>query len=129
MMQPSQPDRVQDTAQERTEYALNRTYMAATRTYFAMLRTGLAIAGGGVLITSILAEGWPNWIIGLLASIFIIVGFLVMIIALWRYRRLAQELATQEGLDVIAPSALMLLTVLLMIALVVVLALFLLAPA
>ena len=40
--------------------------------------TGLAIAGGGSAITAVLARDWPDWVVGLLASVFIIVGFTIV---------------------------------------------------
>ena len=85
-----------DLSQTRTDYALERTHMAATRTYFALLRTGIAIAGGGTLITTILGDGWPDWLIGALAGLFIIVGFTIMIAGLQRYIFIADKLAGND---------------------------------
>jgi len=112
-------------SQARTDYALERTHMAATRTYFALLRTGIAIAGGGTLITTILGEGWPDWLVGLLAGLFIVVGFTIMIAGLQRYIFIAKKLAGEDEFRIISPKLLVLLTAVLQIATVAVLILFL----
>lgn len=112
-------------SQARTDYALERTHMAATRTYFALLRTGIAIAGGGTLITTILGDGWPDWLIGTLAGLFIIVGFTIMIAGLQRYIFIAHKLAGNDEFRIISPKLLVLLTAVLQIATVAVLILFL----
>jgi putative membrane protein len=113
-------------AQERTDWAHERTHMAATRTYFSLLRTGIAIAGVGALVTSILADGWPEWVIGLLSSIFIFIGFAIVIAGLQRYLIIAKKLlsATDE-LNVMSPRLLISLTVILQVATVTVFILFL----
>lgn len=114
-----------DSAQTRTDYALERTHMAATRTYFALLRTGLAIAGGGTLVTSILAEGWPDWVIAILSSAFILVGFVIMIAGLQRYISEIENLSGKEEFKIISPKLLFVLTLILQAATVIVLILFL----
>ena len=115
----------QKLAQERTDWAYERTHMAATRTFFALLRTGLAIAGGGTLVTSMLAQGWPDWVVGLLSAIFIVVGFTIMLGGLHRYHRIAKRLAVEEELDTIPLGLVTTLTILLQAATVAVLILFL----
>ena len=114
-----------DPAQTRTDYALERTHMAATRTYFALLRTGIAIAGGGAIVTSILANGWPEWVIGILSASFILVGFTIMIAGLQRYIFIAKSLASSDELRVISPNLLISLTIILQITTVLVVVLFL----
>jgi uncharacterized membrane protein YidH (DUF202 family) len=114
-----------DLAQIRTDFSLERTHMAVTRTYFALLRTGIAIAGGGTLITTILAEGWPDWIVGILAGLFIIVGYAIMIAGLQRYIFIADKLAGNDEFRIISPKFLIVLTAVLQIATVAVLILFL----
>lgn len=116
----------QDLAQERTDWAYERTQMAATRTFFALLRTGLAIAGGGSAITAILAEGWPGWVVGLLAGVFIIIGFSIMLGGLQRYQRLARRLSVESDFAAIPVRLVVVMTIALQAATVVVLVLFLL---
>ncbi len=115
----------QELAQERTGWAYERTQMAATRTFFALLRTGLAIAGGGSAITAILARDWPDWVVGLLATVFIVVGFAIMLGGLHRYRQIAERLAVEGEVEAIPARLVIVLTVVLQVATVVVLVLFL----
>lgn len=85
-----------ELAQDRTDWALERTYMAATRTFFALLRTGIAIAGGGTLVTTFLASTWPEWVVGTLSGVFILVGFSIMSVGLQRYHHIANTVAVDE---------------------------------
>ncbi len=116
----------QELAQERTDWAYERTQMASTRTFFALLRTGLAIAGGGSAITAILAEGWPDWVVGLLAGVFIVIGFFIMLGGLQRYQRLARRLSVEDDFEAIPIRLVVIMTIALQVATVIVLALFLL---
>jgi putative membrane protein len=116
----------QELAQERTDWAHERTQMASTRTFFAMLRTGLAIAGGGSAVTAILAYDWPDWVVGLLASVFILVGYTIMLDGLQRYRKMAERLAVEGEVEAIPTRLIVALTVVLQVATVIVLVLFLL---
>ena len=125
-MMPNKDQTNQDLAQQRTGWAYERTQMAAIRTYFALLRTGLAIAGGGALITSILARGWPEWVIWLLASVFVVVGFGIMILGLRNYHQITQQLAIEDESTAISIRWLVALTVILLLATIAVLILFLL---
>ena len=117
----------QELALERTDYAFERTHMAATRTFFALLRTGLAIAGGGTLITTILADGYPDWLIGLLSSVFILVGFTITIGGLRRYHALAKRLAVSDDFEAMPIQLISAMAALLLAATIIVLALYLLA--
>lgn len=115
----------QKLAQERTDWAYERTQMASTRTFFALLRTGLAIAGGGSAVTAILARDWPDWVVGLLASVFILVGFAIMLGGLQRYRKMAERLAVEGEVEAIPTRLIVVLTVVLQAATLAVLILFL----
>ena len=114
-----------DLAQLRTDFALERTHMAATRTFFALLRTGMAIAGGGALVTSILADGWPDWLVGLLSGVFILVGFTIMLAGLQRYIFIAKTITVDNDINIISPKLLVVLTIALQVATLLVLILFL----
>ncbi|MGC4113270.1 MAG: hypothetical protein QM765_01050 [Myxococcales bacterium] len=72
---------------------LDKTYLAATRTLFALLRTGSVIAGGGALATSLLVKGWPRWVVVLLSSGFVLLGYWMMWSALKKGRQLRARLA------------------------------------
>jgi len=121
----NKPLNQQDMAQERTDWAHERTQMAATRTLFALLRTGLAIAGGGAAVTTILASGYPDWVIGGLSAVFIIIGFSIMLGGLQRYHQMAQRLAVSDEVETIPIRLITAMIVLLQIATLTVLILFL----
>ena len=126
MTQKNDTISAQDLARERTDWAYERTQMASTRTFFALLRTGLAIAGGGSAITAVLAEGWPDWVVGLLAGVFIVIGFSIMLGGLQRYRQLAERLRVENDFAAIPVRLVVVMTVALQVATVIVLVLFLL---
>ncbi|HEY8210955.1 MAG TPA: DUF202 domain-containing protein [Myxococcaceae bacterium] len=70
---------------------LDRTYMAASRTLLAMVRTGASIAGGGALVTKLLVQGWPSWVVIALSSAFVILGYWLMWAALKKGRQLRAQ--------------------------------------
>ena len=120
------------TAQERvpsttTQLAEQRTYMAAERTFFAILRTGLAIAGAGTVIVSILGSSWPDWLSVALASVFIFVGYTMMLVGLRSYRAMAAQLAPDRKLQITSPALITFLTIVLQVAVVLVVGLYLLS--
>ena len=126
-MTPNNDQARQDLAQQRTGWAHERTQMAAIRTYFALLRTGLAIAGGGAIITSILARDYPDWVIWLLASVFVVVGFGIMILGLRNYHKITQQMAIEDQATAVSIRWLVALTVILLLATTTALILFLLS--
>lgn len=79
---------------------LDPTFLAATRTLFAMLRTGSVVAGGGALVTKLLAEGWSRWVVAALSSAFVALGYWIMWAALRKGRilRARYEALGKEGL-------------------------------
>jgi hypothetical protein len=81
-----------------------------------LLRTGLAIAGGGALKTSILARDWPEWVIWLLSTVFVVVGFGVMIVGLQKYNQITEQLAIEDEPSAISFPLLAALTVILQLA-------------
>jgi uncharacterized membrane protein YidH (DUF202 family) len=105
--------------------ALQRTHMAVERTFFSVLRTGLAIAGAGTVIVTILGTQWPWWLSTLLAGIFIVVGYIMIIAGLRRYQKVASRLRIEHKLEVISPKLITFLTITLQVAVAVVLILFL----
>ena len=97
--------------------------MAVERTYLATLRTGFAIAGAGTVIVTILGRSWPEWLSLLLAGIFIVVGYTMIIVMLERYQKIVSKLRVDEELDVISPKYTIIITVILQVTLAVVLGL------
>lgn len=81
---------------ESSHLTLERTHMAATRTLLALVRTGAAIAGGGALVTELLVKGWPHWVVVMLSSAFVILGYTLMWSALKKGRRLRMRLAREH---------------------------------
>ena len=111
----------------RSEMAYERTIMASVRTYMALLRTGLAIAGGGAIITSVLADGWPEWVVAVLSFVFVTIGFGLMLWGLRQYHQMLSLLEPESSLEMPSFRLLTGLTVGLQLTLVVVLILFLLS--
>lgn len=105
-------------------YALERTHMAAERTYFSVLRTGLAIAAAGTVVVAILGERWPEWLILVMAGVFIAVGYTMIIVTLNNYQKIVNRLQIESNLNVMSPRLMIFLTAILQLALVIVLALF-----
>ena len=103
--------------------ALQRTHMAAERTFQATLRTGFAIAGAGTVIVTILGKNWPQWLSILLAGVFIVVGYTMIIIMLERYQKTVNNLRVDHDMDVMSPRYAIILTVVLQVALAIVLGL------
>ena len=105
-------------------YAVERTHMAAERTYYSVLRTGLAIAGAGTVVVAILGESWPEWLSLAMAGIFVAVGYTMIIVTLNNYQKIVQGLQIERKLNVMSPRLMVLLTAILQLALVIVLALY-----
>lgn len=110
-----------------TRLAEQRTYLAAERTLFAVLRTGLAIAAGGSVIVSLLGDRWPSWIQVPLASVFLVVGYALVLLGLRRYQSIARRVEARGGkeLDIVPVRTMTILTYSLEIAITVVVVLFL----
>jgi len=94
--QPS-PKSSETAPPSNSQLAVERTYLAAERTLFSVLRTGLAIVGGGTVIVTLLGEDWPDWVQGLLAGAFLVVGYALVVIGLRRYHGIAGHVKHQDG--------------------------------
>jgi uncharacterized protein DUF202 len=79
-----------------SQFTLDNTHMAATRTLLALLRTGAAISGGGALVTELLVKGWPRWVVVMLSSAFVILGYALMWSAVKTGRQLRVRLAHEQ---------------------------------
>ena len=97
-------------------YALERTHMAAERTYFSVLRTGLAIAAAGTVVVAILGERWPEWLILVMAGVFIAVGYTMIIVTLNNYQKIVNRLQIESDLNVMSPRLMIFLTAILQLA-------------
>jgi len=82
-----------------TQLALDRTHLAATRTQLALIRTGSVIAGGGALATDLLVKAWPRWVVLLLSSGFILLGYWMMWAAVRKAKKLRARLTHEHRSD------------------------------
>jgi len=105
-------------------YAIERTHLAASRTFYSVLRTGLAIAGAGTVVVAILGESWPEWLSLVMATVFIAVGYTMILVTLNNYQKIVNRLQIERKLNVMSPRMTIFLTAILQVALVIVLGLF-----
>src|SRR3954466_4494145 len=82
---------------ESSQPALDTTYMAATRTLLALVRTGAGIAGGGALVTKLLVQGWPRWVVVALSSAFVVLGYWMMWAAVKTGRKMRARVEDADG--------------------------------
>lgn len=111
-----------------THSSLERTHLAASRTLLALIRTGSVIAGGGALATDLLVKTWPRWVVLVLSTGFILLGYWMMWVAVRKAKKLRARLTHDPQTDgfLVTHVQFVLMTVILqiLIALVVVLYLF-----
>ena len=86
----------QPSTGDSSQSLLDSNHMAATRTLLSVVRTGGAIAGGGALVTDLLIKGWPRWVVVMLASSFVVLGYTLMWSALKKGRRLRERLERER---------------------------------
>lgn len=82
-----------------TQLAHDRTHLAATRTLMALVRTGSVIAGGGALATDLLVKAWPRWVVLLLSTGFILLGYWMMWSAVRKAKKLRARLTHEHVTD------------------------------
>jgi len=70
-----------------TDLAIQRTRMDNERDLIAWLRTGLAITGFGAVIPGLLANIEPEWLVDLIATLFVIVGLVTLVAGVQTYHR------------------------------------------
>lgn len=93
-------------AKERTELASERTIMASERTFSAWLRTGITAEAAGLGIGKFLSQKSAFPLAEIIGLIFILMGGIVYLTALWRYQHIARNLREaypQEKIN-IAPT-------------------------
>lgn len=101
-------------AKERTELASERTVMAGERTFSAWLRTGISAEAAGLGIAKFLSRKGAFPLGEIIGLIFIVLGGMVYLTALWRYKHIARILrqAHPQGEIKIAPTWVMSIIVL-----------------
>jgi putative membrane protein len=99
----------EDLAKERTDLASERTIMASERTFSAWVRTGVAAEAAGLGIAKFLNLKSTLPLGEVIGLIFILMGGLVYLTALWRYHHIAQHLREAHPQDeiTIAPTWIM----------------------
>lgn len=119
-------DGASNTTDESTFLAQQRTYLAAERTLFAVIRTGMAIAAGGAVLVQLFGTNWPQWVRIPLVGAFLIVGYLLVIIGLNRYRGIAKRVRRQGGqrMEIVPALYMEILTIALGVAMTIAVALF-----
>jgi putative membrane protein len=82
----------QELAVQRTEWALERTRLANDRTLIAWLRTGLALLGFGAIVPRLLDNVGAQWLVNLLAVLFVIIGTVIVAMGVHAYRHMTNVL-------------------------------------
>lgn len=85
-----------ELAMQRTEWAFRRTRMANERTLIAWLRTGLAMTGFGAIVPRLLFNIEPEWLVNLIAALFVIAGIVTVIVGIRTYRETITEFSEEE---------------------------------
>jgi putative membrane protein len=85
-----------ELALQRTEWASQRTRMANERTLIAWLRTGLAMTGFGAIVPRLLFNIEPEWLVNLIAALFVIAGIVTVIVGIKTYRETITEISEKE---------------------------------
>ena len=70
--------------------------MANERTLIAWLRTGLAMTGFGAIVPRLLFNIEPEWLVNLVATIFVIAGVVTVIVGIRTYRNTTAAISDVE---------------------------------
>lgn len=92
----SHSDDRQQLASDRTDLAEDRTMLANERTYASWMRTGMAAVAVALGFRALLRSFEPDWVVKLIATVFILVGAAVIWFAYQRARNVSQRLETHE---------------------------------
>lgn len=88
-------------AEDRTDFAEDRTVMATERTFAGWLRTAFAAIGIGLGFRALFGEFDPPWLARAIATVFIVMGGVLAIVA---ERRACRTLARLNGHKVDRPD-------------------------
>src|SRR5204862_6241279 len=77
-------ERVEDSADRRTQLAADRTVFAAERSYAAWVRTGLVALASGVGAKKLLSGIIPEWMIVATGSLLVLFSAFCFVAAVWR---------------------------------------------
>ena len=85
-----------ELANQRTEWAFRRTSMANEGTLIAWLRTGLAMTGFGAIVPRLLFNIEPEWVVNLIAALFVTAGIVTVIVGIRTYREIITGISEEE---------------------------------
>lgn len=85
-----------DLAQDRTHLAEDRTLLANERTFSGWARTSLATVGVGLGFNALFAQLDPTWVPKAIATLFILLGIMIIFMAVRRAGAIADKLTTHE---------------------------------
>ncbi len=80
-----------EKAEERTDFAEDRTLLANERTFAGWGRTAFASIGLGLGFQALFKSAEPTWVPKCVATLFILLGMLLIFLAARRANRLLQE--------------------------------------
>ena len=83
---------VEDQSVIRTEMAHERTMLANERTFIAWLRTGLALTAGAAVVTRLLGDFEPAWLVDILAVVLVFTGTGIVLVSAWGYQKVAESM-------------------------------------
>ena len=84
-----------NSADKRTDLALQRTLLAHERTFSAWVRTGIAALAAGLGIFHLLKSVKFPWAPQVIGIIFVLAGGGIFLVAIWRYYHGYQSLKSQ----------------------------------
>jgi putative membrane protein len=86
----------QELASQRTMLASERTRLATERTLVAWVRTGLALTGFGAVVPRLLNNIQPEWLVSIIAIMFVLSGSLTVYYGVSSYRQIAGRLEEDQ---------------------------------
>jgi putative membrane protein len=85
-----------DLAEERTDLAEDRTALANERTFAGWVRTGMAAIGIGLAFNALFKAFEPAWVAKAIATLFILLGVFLTIMAERRACAIARRIETHS---------------------------------
>jgi putative membrane protein len=77
-------ERIEDSADRRTELAADRTVLAAERTYASWVQLGLAALASGIGAKKLLAGLVPEWLVVAVGTLLVLFSAFCFTAAVWR---------------------------------------------
>jgi len=83
-------------SRENNEVARQRALLDSERTFSAWLRTGLAAVIAGLGVSFFMSSGTYSWLAPLVASILILTGSVIYVLAFWSYQEAYKQLRAED---------------------------------